>query len=627
VTGVTGVTGIPADLVARASTSYDAVRIHAGAVFWIEGRPDGRDALVRWTAERGARDVTPEAFGVGSRVHEYGGGAYLIADGGAWCCNADDQRLYWIAGDPGGAAVPVDPPPVRPGAVRYADLRLDPGGRRIWGVRERHGTDDGVRDDGVRNDVVAIPAIAGVGPPTQVTAGWDFYSSPRPSPDGRWLAWICWNAPLMPWDGAFLYVARLEPGGGLGEPVLVAGGLDESVCQPEWSPDGTLHFISDRAGWWNLYAWRDGVTLPVVRCEAELAVAPWEFGYATYAFLDEDRIAVCVQRGARQFLEVVEEGGRRRPVDLPYTSIKPYLSAGGTEVAFIASNPVETPGVVVVDVDTGAVRKLAGARPVADPESLARPQPFIFTTRDGAQVSGLFYPPSAALAPPVDHRAPLVVKAHPGPTANIAMRLDWHTQYLVSHGFAVAEVDYRGSTGYGRAFRTALRTAWGVADAHDCAEAAEYLAAIGRTDPRRSAIWGASAGGYTALRALALTRVFVAAVARCPVIDPLTWRAAAPKFQAHHADGLIGPPPDAGAAYRERSVLTNAGNIDRPVLLLHGDEDPITPVAETRALATELGGRAQLIVFPGEGHDLRPHAVQKRSLEAELEFFRETLTP
>ncbi|MGH3388789.1 MAG: prolyl oligopeptidase family serine peptidase, partial [Actinomadura sp.] len=476
-------TGIPAGLVARASTSYDAVRIHAGAVFWIEGRPDGRDVLVRWTAEHGARDVTPAPFSVTSHVHEYGGGAYLVADGGVWFCNGPDQRLHRIVH---GVAVPVDPPPARPGAVRYADLRLDPGRRHLWGVRERH--DAGT----VLNDLVAVPITIGARP-VRVAAGRDFYAAPRPSPDGRWLAWICWDAPLMPWDGTFLYVAPIGPDRGLGEPVLVAGGADESVCQPEWSPDGTLHFVSDRDGWWNLYAWRDGGTVPVLRCAAELGVAAWEFGYATYAFLEEDRIAVCVQRGSRQFLEVLKEG-RSRTVELPYTSIKPYLSAAGSEVALIAANPVETPGVVVVDVDTGGVRKLTGARPVADPESLSRPEPFTFTGRDGIQVSGLLYVPRASAA----GSAPLVVKAHPGPTAGVAMRLDWHTQFLVSNGFAVAEVDYRGSTGYGRAFRTALRGGWGVIDADDCAEAAEHLAAIGRSEPERTAIWGASAGGYTA---------------------------------------------------------------------------------------------------------------------------------
>jgi dipeptidyl aminopeptidase/acylaminoacyl peptidase len=419
----------------------------------------------------------------------------------------------------------------------------------------------------------------------------------------------------MPWDGTSLYVAEINPGGDLGEPVLVAGDPGESVFQPAWSPSGVLHFISDRDGWWGLYAWQDGQVVPVLPCEAELGVAQWEFGYSTYAFLDSDRIAVIMQHGSRQSLEIFEQG-RRRQIVLPYTSIKPYLSTCGRDVALIAASPAETASVVVVDVDRGTIRTIAGGELVADPRSLSRPEPFVFTTRDGAEVHGLFYEPwDSAGGPP-----PLVVKAHPGPTANVPMRLDWHTQYLTSHGFAVAEIDYRGSTGYGRAFRNALRGQWGERDALDCADGAEHLATLGKTNPQRTAIWGASAGGYTALRALIRTQTFTACIARSPVIDPRTWRKTAPKFQAHHADALIGPWPDAAPIYQARSVLKNAEAIKRPVLLLHGGQDRVTPVAESRALAKALGDRARLIVFPGEGHSLRSPEAQRRILEIELEF-------
>ena len=249
-------------------------------------------------------------------------------------------------------------------------------------------------------------------------------------------------------------------------------------------------------------------------------------------------------------------------------------------------------------------------------ESLSQPEQFVFTTRDGAEVHGLFYAPwDSPDAPP-----PLVVKAHPGPTTNVQMRLDWHTQYLASHGFAVAEIDYRGSTGYGRAFRNTLRGQWGERDPLDCADAAEHLASSGRTDPQRTAIWGASAGGYTALRALIRTRTFAACIVRSPVIDPRTWRQAAPKFQAHHADTLIGPWPEAAPTYHARSVLNNADAINRPVLILHGEQDTITPVTESRALAKALGDRCRFFVLRGEGHTLRSPQAQHRALELELDF-------
>jgi len=603
---VTGLRARP--VMTHAGTSYDAARIFPDSVFWIEGRADGRDVLVRWSQALGSRDVTPAGHSVASTVHEYGGGAWTTAGSTTWFCDADSQRLYRVTRR---GTAPADPPPPRPAAVRYADLHIDPGGQHLWSVRERH------EHNAVVNELVRIPLTAAPAPRI-AASGWDFYASPRPSPDGR-LAWICWNAPQMPWDGTYLHIAGIGPDGVLGPPALVAGGPGESVSQPQWSPAGILHFISDRHGWWGLYAWHDGETIPVLAYDAELGVAQWEFGYSTYAFLDSGRIAVIAQQGARQSLEVLEHGRLRR-VDLPYTSIKPYLTAHGNKVALIASSPAEAPSVVIADVDAGPIRTISGAAQSASPEPLSQPEPFTFTARDGTRIHGLLYQPRRSAGIP-----PLVVKAHPGPTASTTMRLDWHTQSLCSEGFAVAEIDYRGSTGYGRAYRDALRGQWGEHDALDCADGAEYLAGLGRTDPRRTVIWGASAGGYTALRALIRTRVFAACIARSPVIDPRTWRKTAPKFQAHHADGLIGPWPQAAALYQARSVLEHAGEISRPVLLLHGEQDRITPAAQSRALARALGDQALLIAFPDEGHSLRSPQAQQRALEAELGFLSEVV--
>jgi len=354
------VTGLPAALVAQAGASYDAARISPADVAWVEGRTDGREVLVRWTAEHGSQDVTPDGFSVASYVHEYGGGAWAADGDTVWFCNATDQRVYQQTA---GAVIPVTPAPPRPGAVRYADLRCDPHRNLLWAVRERHET------DGVFNDLVNIPLETRAAPRT-AAAGWDFYSFPRPSPDGQWLAWTCWNAPQMPWDGTLFQVAEISLNGDLGAPVLVAGGPDESVFQPEWSPAGVLHFISDRDGWWNLYTWQGNDVVPVLTGETELGVAQWEFGYSTYAFLDDDRIAAIAQRGSRQSLKILEHG-RVRQLELPCTSIKPYLSANGNQVALIASSPVQTPSVVVVDVDRGTAHPIAGAEPFVDPQSTA----------------------------------------------------------------------------------------------------------------------------------------------------------------------------------------------------------------------------------------------------------------
>ncbi|GAA2096263.1 S9 family peptidase [Actinomadura alba] len=603
-------TGIPAELVARVSTTYDAVQMIGDTVFWIESRPDGRDVLVQRAPDQGVREAVPADMDVASYVHEYGGGAYLTAGDSVWFCNADDQRIYRLTAE--AKPVPVTAEPDSPGTHRYADLRLTPDRSLLICVRERHEV------GGVVNELVAIPAD-GQGTVRTIASGWDFYSFPRPSPDGRWLAWTCWNAPSMPWDATWLFIAELSADGRLGGPTLIAGGSEESIFQPEWSRDGTLHFVSDRSGWWNLYAWRHGEVTPVLLQDAELGVAQWELGYSTYAFLDRDRVAVIAQRGGRQQLEVLEDGAVRS-MDLPYTSIKPYLSGHGSKVAMIASSPTQSPAVVLVDVDSGQVEPLAVTDPGVPPRQISIPEPFTFSTRDGQHAYGLYYPPTE---PSGTEAPPLIVKAHPGPTANFPQRLDWHTQYFTSRGFAVAEIDYRGSTGYGRSYRQALQGQWGIFDALDCADAAAYLTATGRADPDRLVIWGASAGGYTALRSLILTDVFVAGIARCPVIDPATWRDAAPKFQAHHADELIGPWPADEAIYRERSALRHANRISRPTLVLHGEDDPVTPVHESRTFAKALGSRAGLLTFRGEGHVLRSPAAVEHAVQAELAFVRE----
>jgi len=419
------VTGLSAARVAESSTAYDETRIIDGAVLWLESRPDGRDVLVR---AADTQDVVTGEYSVASFVHEYGGGAWTAHGDTVWFSSAD-QGLYQAS--PAGIT-PVISAPARPGGDRYGDLCAGPRGGELWAVRERRDQDQ-VINELVRIGLTDRPVVQ------TVAAGRDFYAFPRPNPDGRRLAWTCWDQPLMPWDGTFLYVASIGAGGSLGDPVLVAGGTQESVFQPQWSPGGVLHFVSDRDRWWNLYAWQDGSVVPVLTCDAELGVAQWEFGYSTYAFLGDGRIIAIAQHGARQDLYIFA-GGRSRPLDLPFTSFKPYLSASGSKIAFIASAPDQAPAVFTMDVDSGDAVRMAGAGPASGAVSV--PEPFAFTARDGLPVHGHFYPP---WEPGAD--TPLVVKAHPGPTANVNMRLDWHTQFLCSHGFAVAEIDYRGSTG------------------------------------------------------------------------------------------------------------------------------------------------------------------------------------
>jgi dipeptidyl aminopeptidase/acylaminoacyl peptidase len=570
-------------------TSYDSLQMDGEAIYWIEGRAEG-DVLVRWTPADGVSDLQ---VGVTSRVHEYGGGAYLASGGQIWFSDAATQRIIRLGVD--GTRIAVTPETTD----RYADLRLVRD--RLVCVRERHLGGE------VINELVSVPAD-GSEPPQVIASGWDFYSFPRPSPDHRYLAWTCWNAPQMPWDGAVLFLAEIQADGRLSEPVHIAGGTEESVFQPEWSPVGVLHFVSDRIGWWNLYRLDHGGIRPVVECEAELGTAQWEFGYSTYAFLDADTIAVISQQGPENQVQLVREHEVRPLHSLPYTSIKPYLVGSGTQVAFIGSNPSEIPAVLLLDLTPLAVRTLSGDQVARE---LPWPEPFTFTGTDGGRVHGLLH------LPPRSHGSlPLLVKAHSGPTHNAQMRLDPHTQAFVSRGYAVAEVDYRGSTGYGRDYRQALHGRWGQLDAQDCIDAALYLTSAGVADPARMFIWGASAGGYTALRALCLSNVFAAGVARSPVIDPATWRRTAPKFQAHHADLLLGPDPGAAA---ERSLTRHPDLITERVLIVHGAEDHITPADESAGLANALSGPHQLMILQGEGHYLSASREQE-ILELELHF-------
>jgi len=584
------VSPIPAEVVARATVSYDAVQAVGETVYWIEGRPDG-DVLMRWTAADGRQDVLPEGFHIASYVHEYGGGAYLATERDLWFCNADDQRVYHV--HDGGYPVPVTP--ASSGTWRYADLRLLPGTGELVCVRERH------EETGVHNELVVLSAE-----PSIIASGEDFYMSPEPSPDGKQLAWVSWNAPLMPWDGSRLWLADIGPDGALTGTRLVAGGDEESVCQPRWSDDGVLHFVSDRSGWWNLYAWRGGDAEPVITGEFEVAAAPWEFGYRTYAFRDSQVMAI-VQQGTSHSLVARRAGGDLEWPPLPYTSIKPYLATAGEKIAFVGSNPTRLPTVVLAEPG-GVVQELTPADVPLDPASLVRPEPFAFGTRDGGEAYGLYYPPLGGS----DRPPSLLVRAHPGPTANWPLRLDLHAQYFTSRGFAVADIDYRGSTGYGRAYRLGLRRRWGMVDATDCADAARHLVSAGRADPGRMAIWGASAGGYTVLRALAITEVFAAGVARSAVVDLESWSGAAPKFQAHHAELLRG----------ELSGEFEAA-IQRPLLLVHGDEDRVTPLEQARSLAPQLSSGSRVAVVIGAGHTLRRPVDVHRVLRVELQHVRD----
>jgi dipeptidyl aminopeptidase/acylaminoacyl peptidase len=604
---------ISAELVAARSTSYDAVHTTGQTIAWLEGRPDGHIVVATWTPDHGTRDATPDGFDVGTSIHAYGGGAYTFTPAGLIAINTDDQRLYRIDHDR--TAHPITPP----SNDRYGDLR-PLNATTLLCIREHPDGPD---------DLIVLP-LDGSTPPRTLHEGHDFYAFPRPSPDGRHLAWITWDNPNLPWDGSDLWVADLHntgPNTHLGPARHVTGGPTESVIQPEWAPGSTLHFITDRSGWWNLHRERNQQVEPLLPLHAEFADAPWELDYSTYAFLPDGRIACRYHQHGIDHLGILTPAtGSLEPIPAPFTSIKPYLRATSDRLAFIAASPTTTPAVVTLSPSDHRIDILAYDDPGLHPDDISTPELLQVPASDGGTVHTAYYPPTnRAITGPPGQRPPLIVRPHPGPTTHTPLRLDLRTQFFTSRGFAVATVDYRGSTGYGRAYRTHLNGHWGILDVHDCADAAAFLADFGHADSRRTLISGASAGGFTALRALATTDQFVAGASWYGITDIDAFRTRVPRFQRHHTDHLIGPWPKETRIYRERSPIHNADQITHPVLIIYGLDDGIVPPEQAEAIVKVLLQRGLAVThfgFPGEGHGLRHPNNICRALKSELDFCR-----
>jgi dipeptidyl aminopeptidase/acylaminoacyl peptidase len=614
--------------VARAGRRLGSPALAAdGAVWWAEGRPaeGGRTVLMRRPAGGEPEAITPERSNVRTRVHEYGGGAWaLVAAETVLYVDFADQRLYRL--ELGSEPVAITPEPVAAGALRYADMRLAPDGRTIVCVRERHGDGEAV------NEIVALP-LDGSGEAEVLAGGRDFYSFPRISPDGAWLAWTCWDHPNMPWDGTELWVAPLQDPG---EERLIAGGVEESVFQPEWDERGRLHFVSDRDGWWNLYragegaelSGEDGALVQLTEEKADLAHPQWLFGGATYAFLEGGAIA-CVrcERGAERLFLLEPEAWDLTDLELPYTSFGfPALSARGASVAFAAGAPDRETAVVVFDAAARSAEIVREASEQAvDPAFVAEPTPIEFPSGDGEIAHAFFYPPTnpdfAALE---GELPPLIVQSHGGPTSHATPALDREFLFWTSRGIGVLDVNYRGSSGYGRAYRNRLRGEWGIVDTEDCVAAARHLAAAGEADGGRLAIRGGSAGGYATLCALVFHDAFAAGASYYGVADTETLARDTHKFESRYLDRLIGPYPERADLYRERSPIHFVERLRSPVILFQGVEDEIVPPnqAETMVAALEKNGvRHAYLAFEGEQHGFRRSETEIRCLEAELYFY------
>jgi dipeptidyl aminopeptidase/acylaminoacyl peptidase len=625
---------ITSDIIVTQAIGLSEVRLDDGIIYWLEGRPQekGRSVVMRAGISGGENAaITPALFNLRTRVHEYGGGAWTVTGGILYFSNFADGRLYRQA-DGGAEPQPLTPAPSgQSHGCRYADGIIDLR-RNCWiGVREDH-TSEGAP----LNAIVAVDlAHPGAGPGRILVSGHDFFSSPRLSPDGRHLIWLAWDHPNMPWNGTTLYRAEMDNDGAVtGKPAVVAGGTTESIFQPEWSPDGAnIIFVSDRSGWWNLH--RFEVTThalgPIAPMAAEFGQPQWVFGMSTYSFAGRERIVCTYSQGGLGRLAVIDLAtGALRTIETPFTQFA-SVRADGDQVVFVAGAPSLPLSVIEFDLKSRQHRTIKKATDILDrpdlraADYLTTVETVEFPTTGANTAFGLFYRPHnpdyAGLA---DEKPPLLVKCHGGPTSAASSTLNFNIQYWTGRGIAVLDVNYGGSTGFGRAYRDRLHRNWGVVDVDDCINGAKFLIEQGLVDPKRIVISGGSAGGYTTLAALVFRDFFQGGASHYGVSDVAALARDTHKFESRYLDWLIGPYPEEETLYRERSPLFHAERLSKPVIFFQGDEDAVVPPNQTEAMVAALRRRGKPVgyfLFSGEQHGFRQAANIKRALDAELYFY------
>jgi dipeptidyl aminopeptidase/acylaminoacyl peptidase len=620
---------ITSDLIVAQSITLSEVCLDGGHVYWLEGRPQeqGRCVVVRAGGDGRATDITPPPYNARTRVHEYGGGSWTVWNGTIYFANFADGRLYR---QEAGASAPqalTPEPPARGRQWRFADGVIDRRRSRWIGVREDH-TVDGEPV----NAIVAVDLGNRGGPGHVLASGHDFYASPRLSPDGRWLAWLAWDHPNMPWNGTRLYLGELD--GAISKLEPIAGGDTESIFQPEWSPDGAqIVFVSDRSGWWNLYSLdlETRTVRALAPMAAEFGLPQWVFGMSTYAFAGPERIVCTYSQGGLGCLAVLDlANATLTPVATPFTEFG-SMRAAGDRAVFRAGAPDHPASIVSLDLASGRHSVLKRATDILDRtdlhlgEYLTRVESVEFPTTCGETAFGLFYPPrNPDYAPAPEERSPLLVKCHGGPTSAASSTLNLGVQYWTSRGIAVLDVNYRGSTGFGRAYRDRLQLNWGVVDVDDCVAGAQFLAAQGRVDGKRCVISGGSAGGYTTLAALTFRDFFQGGASYYGVSDIAALARDTHKFESRYLDWLIGPYPQEEARYRERSPLYHADGLAKPVIFFQGEEDAIVPPNQAERMVEALrrkGNPVGYFLFAGEQHGFRKAGNIQRCLDAELAFY------
>jgi len=547
-------------------------------------------------------------------VHEYGGGDYSVANGTIVFSNFADQRLYR-------QSIGEEPRPLTPSdKLRYSDGQIDRRRNSFYCVREDHS-----QPGEAVNTIVRIDLNVGNAGEI-VVSGNDFYSSPRLSPDSSQIAWLTWNHPNMPWDGTELWVGKSSEDGSLTERVRVAGGADESIYQPVWSPDGLLHFVSDRTGWWNLYRWRDSQVEALCPMAAEFGQPQWAFGGSLYGFASEKQIVCSYNKNGNDFLATLDIATKTlRDIELPFSAIS-QVRVAADRVLFIGASATDTSAIVDLNLKTKAFEVLRRSRETnVDAGYLSEARPVEFPTERGLTAHGYFYPPkNRDFVAPANEKPPLLVMSHGGPTSSSSGSLKYSIQYWTSRGIAVLDVNYGGSSGYGRAYRERLNGQWGIVDVDDCANGARYLAERGEVDGNRLAIRGGSAGGYTTLCALTFRDTFKAGASHYGISDLESLAKDTHKFESRYLDRLIGPYPERRDLYVERSPIHFTDRLNCPMIIFQGLEDKVVPPNQAEKMVEAVRAKklpVAYLTFEGEQHGFRKAENIKRVLEAELYFY------
>lgn len=622
------VSPITSDLVAQSVVTLGSIQLDGNNLYWTETRADegGRCVIVQYGSDGITRDVTTDPYNVRTRVHEYGGLCFWAMEDSVWFTNYSDQRVYW-------QRIGEQPVPVTPEAVdlRYADGMIDSFRRRLVCVREDHRKSAHSINDEAINTIVYIDLETG-GEGRVLVEGDDFYGYPAISPDGSQISWLSWDHPNMPWDRADLWLGDLDNDGSIARVQRIAGAPGESVFQPEWSPDGKLHFISDRSGWWNLYRRRNGKDEPLAPMKAEFGVPLWTLGSRTYAFDSADRICCTyVKNGSWHLGTINTQSKQITHLKIPYSDMaRSNIVASQGKTVLVAGSPELPQTLLSIDLNSGTRKILKTSQVVSiSKKYFSIPEMFRFKTKAGKVSYGIYYPAySPSYRGPPGENPPLLVISHGGPTAAASSSLKFEYQYWTSRGISIVDVNYGGSTGYGTEYRRRLNGKWGIVDVEDCVNAALHLVKGDKVDGERLVIRGASAGGFTTLSALTFTSFFSAGASYYGVSDLEALMKDTHKFESRYLDSLIGKYSTDRENYQKRSPINHTNLLSCPIIIFQGSEDKIVPPNQAEMMVTALrrkGVPVAYLLFSGEQHGFRKSKNIIRAIEEELSFYSQIL--